>query len=266
VLELEGEAPAIVLLHGYADSADTWRPALAELARRGRRAVAVDMPGFGRADRLESGEVLPQLERFAAAVVRYAGGGDDVVLSGNSLGGCVSLRLASWELPLAGVVPVAPAGLGLAPWITLIERERGLRTLLSFPTPLPERVVREVVGRAYRVLAFARPGAVAREVVNGFTSHHRDRRTVRRYLHTAHRLLPEISQPMKLEGVRVPVLIVWGDRDRMVPHSGAQLIVDAVPDARVEILPDIGHCPQIEATERYIALLLQFPHSLTRAA
>jgi hypothetical protein len=51
VLELEGEGLPTVLFHGYADSADTWRQTLALLARRGRRAVAVDLPGFGAAER-----------------------------------------------------------------------------------------------------------------------------------------------------------------------------------------------------------------------
>ena len=51
-LELDGDGPGIVLLHGWGDSADTWRPLLIELAARGRRAIAVDLPGFGEATRL----------------------------------------------------------------------------------------------------------------------------------------------------------------------------------------------------------------------
>src|SRR5881392_1373577 len=45
VLELEGSGPPLVLLHGWADSADTWRPLLDRLGRIGRRAIAVDLPG-----------------------------------------------------------------------------------------------------------------------------------------------------------------------------------------------------------------------------
>src|SRR5688500_11445789 len=69
VLELEGDGPPLVLLHGYADSADTWRHVLDRLGRRDRRAVAVDLPGFATADRLRKGRVLPQLDRSVAAVV-----------------------------------------------------------------------------------------------------------------------------------------------------------------------------------------------------
>src|SRR5205085_11884434 len=98
------------------------------------------------------------------------------------------------------------------------------------------------------------------------TRHHRDRATVRRYLDTAHRLLPEISEPLQLDGIRVPVLVIWGDRDRMVPHTGAQLVLDAVEGARLELIEGCGHCPQIEATERFVELLLEFSQQLARAA
>ena len=57
-LEVAGSGPGIVLLHGWSDSADTWRPLLAQLGSRGRRAIAVDLPGFGEATRLHDGAVL----------------------------------------------------------------------------------------------------------------------------------------------------------------------------------------------------------------
>jgi pimeloyl-ACP methyl ester carboxylesterase len=271
VLELEGDGPPLVLLHGFADSADTWRVVLDRLGRMDRRAIAVDLPGFATADHLRDGKVLPQLDRFAAAVVSAAAaeGGGEVVVAGNSLGGCVALRAAQREsLPIAGVVPVAPAGLDMARWFVLVEREPILRTLLSLPTPLPEAVVRQVVARAYRVLAFAKPGEVDSTVVDAFTSHHRDRVTVRRYMETGRRVLPELNDKrcFRFDKVRRPVLVIWGDRDVMVAHSGAERILEALPETTVEILEGIGHCPQIEAADRVAQLLTGFPSELARAA
>jgi pimeloyl-ACP methyl ester carboxylesterase len=52
-LEVSGSGPPLVLLHGYADSADAWRPLLDELAGLRRGAIALDMPGFGTASRLD---------------------------------------------------------------------------------------------------------------------------------------------------------------------------------------------------------------------
>src|SRR5205823_12442045 len=68
-LELEGDGPPLLLLHGFADSADTWRRTLDRLGRADRHALALDMPGFGAADRLARGAVLPQLDAFARAAV-----------------------------------------------------------------------------------------------------------------------------------------------------------------------------------------------------
>ena len=143
VLELEGFGPGIVLLHGWGDSADTWRPLLAELALCGRRAIAVDLPGFGSATRLNKGAILPQLDEFATALVREWGAGEPVVIAGNSLGGAVALRLAEQadELGLAGVVPVAPAGLERPGWFDIVERDPIIRKLLDIPVPVPGALI-----------------------------------------------------------------------------------------------------------------------------
>ncbi|MGB3332425.1 MAG: alpha/beta fold hydrolase, partial [Mycobacterium sp.] len=55
MLSVPGDGTPVVLLHGYGDSADTWRGVLTRLAAAGRRAVAVDLPGFGQADPRRAG-------------------------------------------------------------------------------------------------------------------------------------------------------------------------------------------------------------------
>jgi pimeloyl-ACP methyl ester carboxylesterase len=267
VLELEGSGPPLVLLHGFADSADTWRGVLDRVARAGRRALAIDLPGFGAAEPLARGPVLPQLDAAAAAAVEYAHAqaGEAVVVAGNSLGGVVALRAAEREdLPLAGVVPVAPAGLDMPRWFALVERDPIVRWLLAAPIPLPEPMLRTAVGEAYRQLAFARPRTVAREAVRAFTDHHRDRASVLRALGNGRRVLPELDRPFRFERVRCPVLLVWGDRDRMVSHRGARIVTEAIPHTRYELLAGVGHCPQVEAPERVAELLLEFGDAAPR--
>jgi pimeloyl-ACP methyl ester carboxylesterase len=231
VLELEGRGPGIVLLHGWGDSADTWRPLLAEIASTGRRAIAVDLPGFGQASRLAPGAILPQLDDFAAALVLEWGRGEPVVVAGNSLGGAVALRLAEQpDLPLAGVVPVAPAGLEMPGWFDVVERDPIIRRLLDMPIPVPVALVRSFAGASFREPTLSHPQ------------------------------LPELATaPFDFAAVACPVLLVWGTRDRMVPHTGARVVLDALPETRVELIDGCGNSPQLEATEELLELLLAFP-------
>lgn len=259
-LELLGTGPPVLLVHGFMDSADTWRKTLASLAARGRAALAVDLPGFGRASRLARDElVLPQQDALVAAAVEHLAeqAGEPVVLVGNSLGGCLVLRAAERaELPLAGIVPVAPAGFDHPAWFRMIEGDALVRTVLS--GPLPERLVRTFVGQAYRQLAFARPRAIEAAAVDAFVGHLASQRDVRRSLATGRRLIAELDMPFDLARIRVPVLLVWGDRDRMVSHRGSRHLVAALPGLEYELLPGCGHCPQLEAPERFAALLEDF--------
>jgi len=240
-LELDGDGPGIVLLHGWGDSADTWRPLLAELGDRGRRAIAVDLPGFGEATRLGKGSLMPQLDAFTDELVETWANGRPVVVAGTSLGGCLALRLAErGELPLAGVVPVAPAGLERPGWYDVVERDPLVRALLAAPMPVPLALVRERPALPYPravVDAFAPPAAMAE-------------------------LLPELSvAPFDLAGVDCPVLLVWGTHDRRLPDTEARIVLGLLPTTHVALIEDCGRSPQLEATDRLLELLLPFPSS-----
>ena len=268
VLELEGDGTPLLLFHGYADSADTWRLTLARLGRRGRRAIAVDLPGFGRADSLRGEAILPQLDAFAAAALDYlCGRRARVIAVGNSLGGCVALRLAERRGErLQGVVAVAPAGLEMSRLLQLVERDPILRMLLALPSPVPSAVIQAAVARLYRQLAFADPARVDRAVVSAFIAHHADRARVAAYLATARRLIPELRSPYELARITTRVLLVWGEQDRLVFHRGARQVLDAVKGSRLELLPGVGHCPQVEAPDRLTELLLAFGEEPLHAA
>jgi pimeloyl-ACP methyl ester carboxylesterase len=92
--------------------------------------------------------------------------------------------------------------------------------------------------------------------------HHAGRSQVARLLASGRRLLPELqAPPPDLAAIRCPVLLVWGTRDRMVPHTGARVLLDALAGTEVVLLEGVGHCPQLEATDRLARLLLDFEAS-----
>jgi pimeloyl-ACP methyl ester carboxylesterase len=245
-----GEGTSAVLLHGWMDNADTWLELLDRLAARRRAAIAYDQPGFGVAPPLDpEREVLDQLVDFGARTVLRAAerSGKPVVLVGNSLGGWTALRLAQHEeLPIAGVVAIGPAGIRMAPLFFTVDRIPAVSQLISLRAPVPDGVVRSVAGRLYRRLAFGNPAAVDQAVVDRFTRFTVDRAVIRTRIDYAKRVRPELADPFDPERIKAPVTVLWGDRDRLCIPAGAEDLRARLPHARIEMLPGIGHTPQIE--------------------
>jgi pimeloyl-ACP methyl ester carboxylesterase len=248
----DGDGVPVVLLHGWMDNADTWLAVLERLGGAGLCGVAYDLPGFGTAPPLGEGSVVDQLADFAAAAVELAAErtGRDVVVAGNSLGGWVALRLAEREaLPLAGVLAIGPAGITMAPFFFTADRIPAVSRVISLPAPVPPALVRSIMGRFYRTLAYADPNSVDQAVVDRFTKHNADRGVLRKRIDYAKRLRPELRDPFDPAKIRVPVTVLWGDADRLCMPAGAEKLAGMLPDARIEMLPGVGHTPQIECPD-----------------
>lgn len=271
-LRIEGSGIPYLLLHGFADSADTWRPLLRELAKAGRGAAAIDLAGFGAAGALAPGSpMLGQWDRMVNQAVRElseTNDGSPVFVAGNSLGGSLAMRAAARaELPVAGIVPIAPAGLEMARWFGVIEGERLLRLLRLSPVPIPEAAVREVVGRVYSNLVFSSPGQADPEAIASFTRHIPSVSRGSEILDIGRRLLPELeNSPFQLDRIVCPLLLIWGDRDRMVFTGGAERVLRTVPYSDIEVIPKCGHCPQLELPARLAQMLLDFPEAYEHPA
>jgi pimeloyl-ACP methyl ester carboxylesterase len=259
-LTVEGAGPAFLLLHGYSDSADTWRPLLRELGGRGRSAVAVDLPGFGSADHPGDGPTLPQIDRFVADLVReHATSRARPIIVGNSLGGVAGLRAAQDpELPLGGVVAVSPAGLGHQPWVDLAAREPVIHRVATAPIPVPMRLVRWSVRQGFRRLAVADASRVDPAVIRAYASQYRTREDMRRFVREARALLRELDSAYELERIERPVLLVWGAKDPLTPPAGAQRVLDSVAGAELVMLEDCGHCAHLESPKRVASLTVEF--------
>jgi pimeloyl-ACP methyl ester carboxylesterase len=203
--------------------------------------------------------VLDQLVEFAAAAVEWVAAetGEDVVVAGNSLGGWVALRLAAFgDLPLAGVVPVSPAGIRMAPLFFTMDRIPAVRRLIGLPAPVPPAAIRSVVARVYRSVAFGDPAAVPDPVVERFTRGVGvDRPVIAERLEYAKRLRADLATPFEAERIEVPVHVIWGDRDRLTLPEGATELAELIPHARIEMLAGVGHSPQLETPEVVVAAI-----------
>jgi pimeloyl-ACP methyl ester carboxylesterase len=261
-------APRLVLLHGYCDSGDTWRPVLAELAAAGVAAVAVDLPGFGEAEPLRPGAMLPQLDAFTAAVVKEQSVLGPVVLAGNSLGGTMSLRAAQDQrLPLAGVVSIAAPGFADS-WLirTVARYPFPLRLYSSLPLPVPGFVVRAVAEQVVPRLLYARSEVADAEHIRRFTELFPDYRSTKSRLEQARQLVGELEEAYQLDRVRAPLLIVACGKDRLVSARSGRQLHALVPHSRLLVRDDWGHCPQLDDPTEIASLLGYFAASVTRNA
>ena len=252
MIRTRGHGAPAVLLHGWLDNAETWLAVLERLAAIDRAAIAYDQPGFGVAPPLGPGNVLDQLADFAEEAVLLAAERTKrkVIVVGNSLGGWVALRLAERrDLPIAGVVPIGPAGIRMAPLFFSADRIPAVSQIIGMPAPVPPAVTRRVVGRLYRALAFGDPASVEQAVVDRFTHFNVERPVIRQRLDYAKRLKDDLDNPFDADAIGVPVTVIWGDRDRLCVPAGARILGDMLPHAKIVMLEGIGHTPQVEAPD-----------------
>lgn len=261
VLEVGGRSRVrMVFLHGFCDSADTWRGVLGELAEQGTSGIAVDLPGFGSADQLGTGAILPQLDRFLAALVREQSRYGDVVLVGNSLGGTISVRAAqNPKLPVAGVASIAAPGIQDG-WVirTVARYPLPLRLYAALPLPVPGFAVREIARLLLPRFVYADTKAADPEVIARFLGYATSHRRTARLLRQAYELVGELENAYELDKVRAPLLAVSCGRDRLVRGDSGRRLHALVPGSRLVVLPDHGHCPQLDDPGGTTRLLTQF--------
>lgn len=265
LLHVEGTGPTFVFLHGFGDSAETWRGVLRRLGQSGRSAVAVDLPGFAEADDLSPGRILPQLDRFVAAVVEAHRGPEGVVLVGNSLGALSALRAAGRGVPILGAVPIAEPACGDS-WTIRQFRMKPtpiVVRLLELPVPVSRKVSIAVITAAARAALGKRaaihdPGAARRlgEYFGGRRGGHVWA------VRTSHALALETVNCYDFDRITVPVTIVHGARDKVIPTNAAEFVHAAIPHSSLIVRSSWGHCPQLQDPAGVTKLLLDFADSL----
>ncbi|MGI5207607.1 alpha/beta fold hydrolase [Spirillospora sp. CA-108201] len=244
------QAPPLLLLHGSGASGGTWNPMIPALAAR-RRVVRVDLPGCGQSPPGPSYAVPDQARRVAALLDGLGIG--RACVAGHSSGGYVATALAEQRPDLVGSLALISTGPSLG---DLLRQPLLIRALLSPPLgPLlwarrSDAVIRRGIGATA-----AGPVDIPDDLVSGVRAI--TYRSMREVLRENAAYVAERSVPERLAALGLPLLVVFGDADpRWDPASAHRY--EAVPGARVEMLPGAGHLPVLEAPDATSALLLDF--------
>jgi pimeloyl-ACP methyl ester carboxylesterase len=255
------DAPTVVLVHGLGGSHLNW-DLFAPLLREHARVLALDLPGFGRSEpggrRTTVHDNVKVLDRFLTEVA-----GTPAVLVGNSMGGMISiLQTAAAPQTVSGLVLLDAAVPGprraLDPLVAVtfavyaipLVGERFLALRRRRSTPL--RQVRDMLR-----LCGVDPDAMPSHTIDRSLTLIEQRQDVpamdKAFLSAARSLLRLLvdsrSYRTAMASIRVPVLMVQGDEDRLVPVSAARDIAGRHPEWRYLELPGVGHVPQLQVPE-----------------
>jgi pimeloyl-ACP methyl ester carboxylesterase len=256
VLDTGGAGPPLLFLHGWSSN---WQIFLLNIAAfmTTHRCLALDLPGFG-ASEMPAGPISIRGYAQTVDAVCDALGVERVSVIGNSMGGFIGAELAlSFDTRVDRLVLVAAAGLSTeqlaqTPWVALarlvtagfpyttrfesavVRRRRLRRAAMQWVVRYPEKLSVPLTHEL--VLSFGKPAFVA-----------------------ALKALLEYSYRDRLAAIEIPVLIVWGRNDLLVPVGDAERYRRLIGDnARVAIFDDTGHAPMIERPTRFNELVRGF--------
>jgi len=256
-----GTGPPLLLLHGgeFGGGAEVcWERVLPGLAQR-HRVLAPDLLGFGETDKLV--DLVDGRSRRIAHLGSFCRLLDlhDVVVVGNSMGGMLALFDAARArpvLPAAGIVSLAGGGRLASSEHTdaLFDYDgsiEGMRRIVRALFAGPEWPADTAYVRRRHASSIA-PGAWEAVAAARF------RRPQ----------LEDDQQPaaprsgIDYAAIAVPTLVVAGAEDKLKPAGWADEVCALIPGSRQEIVPGAGHCPQIEAADTTLPIVLEFAAAL----
>jgi len=249
------QAPPLLLIHGSGASGASWGPVVGALAGH-HHVIRVDLPGCGQSPPAPSYDVPEQAGRVA--VLLDGLGLRHITVAGHSSGGYVATALAEQRPDLVGSLALISTGPSLD---ALLPQPLILRALLAPPLgPLLWPMRSDGMIRKGINATTARPVDIPDDAIADLKN--TTYRAFRKVLSRNAAYVAERSVPERLAGLDVPLLVIFGAADPRYEPSSAHHY-DAVPNARVEMLPGVGHVPILEAPEATSELLLGFTATAT---
>lgn len=266
----EGAGYPVLLVHGLGGWAENWTLTMPELAAAGFRAIACDLPGFGRSERARDVAYFdpadPYYPRFARELLDALGIPQAHVV-GHSLGGAIAAALAIQSPERVDrLVLVAPGGFGEDLGAPL--RLAALPFISSIARFVPRGVVREIVAVNFSDRSRIPPWIYADAERHARAGSAAEFCRVLAQSVTVRGPRAALRQEWEARAPRLtcPTLVVWGRDDRVLPPHHATAAKRLLPHARVEMIADAGHLVMLERPSEFSHVLLAFLSEATVAA
>lgn len=247
---LEGQGEPIILLHGIGASHYVWRYIAPKLAET-HTVIAVDLLGFGLSDKPDTFkyDLDSQCDMLIQLITELEIKHTTII--GSSMGGTIALRLAQVRPDLFGkVVALSPAA---DPKITFFDLNR-----LSFLSPMvkplvTERFIKQIMKRVY-----SEKKNISAENIRIYTEPYANNKGAIDSFVKSFSLLRDPRTFEQLSGIKSPVLILWGQRDRIIPFKFAQKIQSKIPNSLLEVHHTAGHHIQEDDPDWVLSKIFHF--------
>lgn len=228
-----GQGDPIVLVHGFSGSAVfEWGPVFEALAGR-HRVVALQVIGFAPSEQPDIAYTTETLVTHLGEFMR-ALGVENVTLLGESFGG--------WH---AAAYAAKAGALGLPP-IAKLVLVAGAICVKGMPTPGARGFVSAPLQA--EADAFSRTFPTSNE-------------SMKLRIARDSGLLRRDPSREELAAIAVPTLLLWGEQDELIPLACGEDAASLIPDAKLVVLPDVGHIPSIEAPDEFVRVVSEFVSS-----
>lgn len=233
--------PTILILHGWGSSAKRWSKVKEILTEKGLKVIIPDLPGFG--------ENPPppnpwSVDNYVEWVKKFSQNFAPFFLAGHSFGGRVAIKFAiQYPEKIKSLILCSSAG---------IRPNPGFKTIIIFWLAK--------IGNAIftsKILARFKDGA--RNLFYIFLRHHDYVKADGAMKETIKKVLDE-DLLNDLSKIKVKTLLIWGERDKLVPLKYAQVFKEKIENSELEIIPKIGHSPHLEVPEKLSEILVNFIH------
>ena len=257
--DLQGTGDPVLLIHGIGSSLDTWADIPDQLSAQGVRVIAVDLPGHGESSKGPGDYSLGSFACTLRDLLDHLGI-DRVHLVGHSLGGGVAMQFA-YQFPqrIASMLLESSGGLGEEAFTglraaALPGSELAIRWAINQRTLTAASWLGDKLGRVGITPHALSPRAL--ETVSWLGEP--DRRaaflaTLRSVVSPAGQRVSALDKLHLMESSRV--LIVWGDRDPMIPMTHGQRAHTLLEGSRFVVFPGAGHEPHLHDPDRFVALV-----------
>ena len=263
-----GSGPVVVLVHGITSSSATWERVIGDLARR-FTVIAPDLAGHGESDK-PKGDYSLGAHASTVRDLLLALGHERASFVGHSLGGGIVLQL-SYQFPerCERLVLVDSGGLGRE--VSLLLRAA---TLPGSELVLPFLAATRLLDAGARVgdllgrLGLHVPTDLE-EIARGHSTLG-DGEARAAFVHTLRSVVEPGGQRVDASNrlylaQQIPFLLIWGERDSIIPVSHGRAAHEQLPGSRLEVFERSGHFPQLDEPERFLEVLVDFIDS-TEAA